>query len=700
MEKIKSGNRAKKNAPVPEIQGQFILPDQESDNQPNSRWVRFVLKVKAVIPPYIFFMASLYVVQMLIFQVFRFVFFYSNYDKIDPASFKYLELVLYFGFRFDTIVTCSILLVPFVILTIDYFFEWNRRWIYRLIKIYLRVLLILTFLICSADIPFFSFFNTRLTTSAFLWKDNSGDVVRFILSDSSKYPYLIFLLLASMTAVLMLWRLQGRLFNENQNLIPHPLSQKLKIAGFFSLLLIVGLRGGLSTNPLSIRHLTYTNHYFINQLSWNPVISFFDSFNTFPITYLDQQAAIKNTVRYLGGEPGYRSPIARKIGFSSPPLHSNVILVMMESMSGVKMGTYGNNKNLTPNLDALARGGLSFSNVYSAGIHTCNGIYGTLFSFPSLMAEHPMNNLNSTHQKFSGLYQTLSQNNYQSLFICTNDENFDNMGYFVKNNGCQYVYGMKDYPKDKIVNTWGPADETLFEFSIDKINRLYENKTPFFATLVTITAHEPYTIPSSTTFKSHYANKIDRAYEYADWSIGRFMDDCRKQPWFNNTIFVFIGDHGVNSNTSYEIPLSFHHTPLIIYSPALIGEPATIEKIGIQTDVFPTIMGLLRIPYVNNTFGIDLLREQRPCAYFSHDDKLGCINEDYFLIVDKSGKRSIYQYGINDNVDYIGEKKHLADSMQTYAMSMMQTAQWMLLNKLAGPQLKNYVPGRSDFSIR
>lgn len=644
--------------------------------------------MKRFIPSYLIYLISLLLIQTAIFQSFRFVFLWINFEKIDPDSFKFFKLMLYLGLRFDIIASCYILLLPFILFTFSYFFEKTKPAVYRFVSIYLKVVLVVAFLICSADIPFFAFFNSRLSTSAFLWKDNLGDMAKFIFTDTTKYFYLVLMVFASVVSIFLLLKLQKRLFKNNDNLAKHSLLHKT-IVSFFSLcLLIIGMWGGISAKPLTIKSIGYTNHYFINQLSWNPLLSFYDSFDSFTLDYLETTTAVSKASVYLKGEGEFDSPIARTVKAGRNPVKANVVLVIMESMSASKVGFMGNKNKLTPNLDYLAQNGYTFSNVYTNGLHTCNGIYGTLFSFPSLMNEHPMNNMLSSSLNFTGFYQSLSENNYQTAFMCTNKENFDNMGAFVKKNGCDHIYSMKNFPKERYVGAWGPPDEILFDFSIPWINKLAENKSPFFTTLVTISTHEPYLLPEFTSFKPKSADKIDQTYEYADWSIGRFMDSCKMQPWFTNTIFVFIADHGINGVTNFEIPLSFHHTPFIIYSPQLLGKPKTYSTMGMQSDVFPTVMGLLNLSYVNNTFGIDLIRETRPFAYFSDDDKLGCISDEYFLCVEKSGNRSLYSYRDKSSTDLVEAKTALADSMQTYAMSMLQTAQWMLINKKTGPQQK------------
>jgi len=92
-------------------------------------------------------------------------------------------------------------------------------------------------------------------------------------------------------------------------------------------------------------------------------------------------------------------------------------------------------------------------------------------------------------------------------------------------------------------------------------------------------------------------------------------------------------------------------------------------------------MGLLNIPYVNNTMGVDLFREKRPYMHFSADNKIGCIDENFFYVIRDNKIESLYKYRTNDTKNYLANEKQHADSMKNYAFSMMQTTQWMLLNK-------------------
>ena len=135
------------------------------------------------------------------------------------------------------------------------------------------------------------------------------------------------------------------------------------------------------------------------------------------------------------------------------------------------------------------------------------------------------------------------------------------------------------------------------------------------------------------------------------------------------------------------MPITYHHTPLIFYSPNFIA-PNTFNNFGTQCDVFPTLMGYLNIPYINNTFGIDLRKDTRPYAYFTADNKIGVINNDYFLVIRKNDKETLYKYKQKDLNNYLADNKQLSDSMKIYAYSMLQTAKWIIDNKKTGMQEK------------
>jgi len=93
-------------------------------------------------------------------------------------------------------------------------------------------------------------------------------------------------------------------------------------------------------------------------------------------------------------------------------------------------------------------------------------------------------------------------------------------------------------------------------------------------------------------------------------------------------------------------------------------------------------MGILQLPYTNNTFGIDLINESRPYIYFNGDDKYGVLSNDFFLIVRNDKSESLYKYRNKEKVNYISEYGDVVNEMKKYWESNIQAAQYIMNNKI------------------
>jgi len=307
------------------------------------------------------------------------------------------------------------------------------------------------------------------------------------------------------------------------------------------------------------------------------------------ISLMDNEEAVKNVRKYYHiTNTEYASPIARKIIPDSISANKpNVIVVIMESMSAAKMKRYGNTDNLTPFLDSLSMHSVYFDKYYTAGEHTFNGVFSTLFSFPALYRFHPLKQI----KQYMGIAYTLKNIGYSTSYFTTHDGQFDNIEGFLHANYFDHIISQSNYPNEEVKTTLGVPDDFMFRFSMPILNDFSQSGKPFFAAFMTASDHGPYYIPEY--FKPHTSDIKKQIVEYADWSLGRFIQLARKQKWFDNTIFVFTADHGAALKVSYPIPLNYHHSPLIIYAPKLL-EPKTYENISGQIDIFPTIMGLIK----------------------------------------------------------------------------------------------------------
>jgi len=283
---------------------------------------------------------------------------------------------------------------------------------------------------------------------------------------------------------------------------------------------------------------------------------------------------------------------------------------------------------------------------------------------------------------YTGLPAALKEAGYQTLFFLTSNPQYDNMNAFLLSNHIDKIYSEYNYPEDKIVNNFGVQDDFLFQYGIEALDTLSRKEEPFLATFLTVSNHPPYIVPKE--FEDIGDTDKKRMIAFADNSMKQFMDAAKEEEWFNNTIFLFLGDHGrVLGAQHYDLALTHNHVPLIIYSPLFDDMPKRFCQYGGQIDVFPTVMSLLNRSYENSTMGVNLFEGKRPYMYFVSDHHLGCIDDKFFYIYQPSAKTDgLYDYRSKNTNNLKEEYKQIADSMKAYGVSMMLASDFLVKEKL------------------
>jgi phosphoglycerol transferase MdoB-like AlkP superfamily enzyme len=637
---------------------------------------------KFTLPPHILFIFLVFVSGMVLFGLFRIILLVENTDQIANVPYGNIIYALFNrGGLFDTAVNSYVLILPSLLLFIGYFIPKARKF-FNYVSLYF-IFLFYTFAIAihSTDIPFFAYFNSRLTNSVLNWTEDLGLMISSRFSTATYYPYIALFLI--ITAGFIWWIkiiANKTILNGQKN--ENKIYTKIILFVVFAFILFNGFRGNLNYKvyPLRVSDAFFLEHSFPNQLGLNPLFTFFDSYKNKKPRFISDKEAIQNTQKFLNVNQKYESPVARDIRTDSVSSKPNVVVFIVESLSSHQMNRYRNTAKFTPFLDSLANVSATFDNVYTAGMHTYCGVYSTLFSMPCILNSKPFSSPMMQGQKLSGMPNVLHKYGYETMFFCSGDKQFDNMNSFLSNNDFDRILSKDDYPKDSEFTEWGVHDNTMFRFAIPKMNDASKGK-PFLAVLLTISTHESLSLPKNNEFKASVPDAYDRQFEYTDWAFSEFFKNASKENWFRNTIFVIIADHGQNFDPTYDVPLTYFHSPMIFYSPDLI-KPVKYDNIGLQIDLFPTLMGYMKLPYINNTLGIDLTREKRQFGYFSSDDKFGCINNDYYMIMRDGGADALYKYRNNELINYLPEKKNFSDSMKVYTYSMIQTTNWMIEHKL------------------
>ena len=306
----------------------------------------------------------------------------------------------------------------------------------------------------------------------------------------------------------------------------------------------------------------------------------------------------------------------RAVGAPTVPagLRPNVVFLLLEGVRSEELGAWGGLEGLSPHLDDLARHGVRVDRAFSPGTHTPEGElalwYGLLASPHSLiLAEEP-------DRPQDGLPEILARAGWKSfLWIHNGDQNFYRRDRFYDARGFRTIDGRDFDPREPRTN-WGYSDKVLMRAAVRAFDRLEE---PFAAMALTVSNHHPFQVPTdaSTSFEPPETARggfvsvpglsqalglrtgsMLKTIHYTDEAVGLFFDLARSRPWFQRTIFVISGDHGLpiaplgGAPTPHHFASLRHQVPLVFFSPlfaggTVLGGPASLA------DVPATLLGLL-----------------------------------------------------------------------------------------------------------
>ncbi len=635
-------------------------------------------------PRYLLLLLKLLVVGLVAGSLFRITLLLLHRDQWhDAAQVDVLIALFSRGLLFDLYACSWILALPALLLGVAHALGGKQPWAWRFAHWAFTMPFLLLLFLASADIPYFDYTNMRITDAALI---TLHDPAQAFLELVTTPAYLGTLLLFAALA----WavgRGVGRLFRSHQAASMSPAPIRWVLLPLPLALLFLGMRGSadFDEHPLIAQDAFFSDTPFLNQLGTNAAFSFIESLGQDHVQLLPAEEAVVNVRRYLGiGAQRFASPIARDVRFDEPLLRRNVVLILVESLSAQRLHRYGHPKWLMPSLEQLMDSSVVMDRFYSSGMHTANGIFSSHYGLPPIGAQHPMMHPSMTAQRFHGLPGTLRDHGYRTCFISPGDPRFDNMNGFLPANGFEELVSRDDFPESDTRNSWGVSDHALYRMALRRADRYArEGGDRFLLSLLTVSSHKWNKAPSDIPgFAPTSADDEEAIYEYADRALAEFLAEARTRPWFDSTLFVILGDHGQAFDPLYEVPLAYHHVPMLIHAPGWV-EPRTLDGFGTQVDLPATILGALRIPHIDNTLGKDLMHGGHAAAYFCSDHRICAINDSGYRIRDREVVR-LYDHVARSTSDMAAARAALCDSLGRYAESMVQVAQALVEQKLAG----------------
>ena len=403
-----------------------------------------------------------------------------------------------------------------------------------------------------------------------------------------------------------------------------------------------------------------SDNVYVNELQANGLYKFYDAFVKNELDYeqfyiTEPEAKAEEFVHGVYGSTGDNLHAVRSEG---PEIRRNIVLITIESMSASFMGHFGNTRQLTPVLDSLYDRSLAFDRVYATGNRTVRGLEAVTLSLPPCPGQSIIKRPNNAGMHSTGAL--LRDKGYTVKYFYGGNSYFDNMETFFSGNGYEIV-DQRQYEPGEITfaNIWGVCDEDAYRKVIRTLNEDAGDGKPFFAHVMTVSNHRPFTYPAGKVSIPHDAKSRNGGVMYTDYALGRFFAEASKQPWFANTIFLITADHCASSAGRTEIPLEKYHIPALIYAPGFV-EPQHVGGIVSQIDLMPTLLSLLNMSYDSHFYGRSIYDEGYVNrAFIATYQDLGYLEGDVFTIL--SPVRRFEQYRVVPTED----NPHNLEPMET-----------------------------------
>lgn len=584
---------------------------------------------------------------LILSAVTRTILLIKSIDMLDISPIELIQIYLVGAF-FD-FAAASYLVIPFIIYLLLIPQKFFGHIIHKYITFTFLYLLLFALVFYSFSEWFFwDEFGVRFNFIAVDYLVYTTEVIGNI---KESFPIGILISIIAIIAAVLFYAIYKLGYIDNILKDEKGFRLRLKPAVFYMMLPTI-FSIGVSQDLINI-----SQNQYINELGKSGLYSLFAAFRNNSLDYdsfyakedekeifsnLKGTLSTKNSVFVHPNE----NNIARKITNKGEEKDYNVMILMVESLSGKFLESLNGQKGLTPNLDAIAKKSLFFSNFYATGTRTVRGMEAVTLSIPPTpgrsIVKRPDN-----HGMFSSGF-IFKNKGYETKFIYGGHGYFDNMNEFFSNNGFDIV-DRTDFTdeEDTFHTVWGVCDEDLLNKTLKEADASHKAHKPFMNFIMTTSNHRPYDYPDGKIDIPSHTGR-DGAVKYTDYAIGDFLAKAKKKPWFRNTIFVIVADHCASSAGKSELPLDKYHIPMIIYAPQII-KPQVISKIASQIDIMPTLFGILNWSYESKFYGKDILNnsfEER--AFVGTYQKLGLYKDNILTILSPGKKIESYKVLKND----------------------------------------------------
>ena len=571
----------------------------------------------------LFYLFRFYLLTVAIFLVAKVVFMLCNLGE-ETFSVGDVFDVLRYGLTLDLSTALYFLILPFL-LNVAAIWLHLPRWLYRTYYVFVSTAFALAFI---ADTSLYPFWHFKLDALCLQYLETPTEAMASV---STGY------LIVRLIGLIGLIGLMSLLYEKVAGVPRQGRGRWQEGVAYVAMipLMVVGIRGGLAESTTNIGQVYYSQRQFLNHSAINPVFSFLASFEktaSYVPDYVFMNVGDRNAI--LAGRFPTESQQPDTLLRTTRP---NIVVVLMESCGGIFTGLEGN-PQIMPNLTRLMDEGISFDSCYANSWRTDRGTVCTYSGYPSFPVSSVMK-MPSKASALPGLASSLRRAGYDTHYIYGGDVNFTNMRGYLVATGFEGLTWMEDYSlEEQATAKWGVRDDITFQTLTELV--LQPRTKPFFIGFSTLSSHEPWDVPLQ-----RLDDRVANAFAYLDDCIGRFVETLRRSPQWDNTLVIFLPDHGYAFQGLNESDRRFNHIPQVWVGGA-VAQPRRVATICNQSDLPATLLGQLRLPHDDFRFSRDVMsRNYRyPFAVHTFNNGISVIDSTGFAVYDlDAGRLSVAQ---------------------------------------------------------
>ncbi|TAH24275.1 MAG: alkaline phosphatase family protein [Cytophagales bacterium] len=597
---------------------------------------------------------------VLYFILARFIFIIYHLGQFKDNQFIEIAKTFGYGILLDFSISAYLSVLPFLLVLVSFF---SQDVVKKIFPIYTYSFLVITALMIMADLELFSAWGFRLDISVWNYMKSPKEAWASSLSS----PFLKIFALGFILLFIGFSALKYIVFT---NLDFEKTSFKwIPLFLLLSALLIIPIRGGLQLAPINQSSVFFSNQSILNQTAINCVWNFAFSIGQKsyqeenPYNYYPSDDILIQKFNQL---KQLRKADTLSILNTSRP---NIILIIWESGTSKAQLKY-DGYEIVPELKQLMKEGVYFEQCYASGNRTDKGLIAILSGYPA----HPTSSIITNpikSEKLPSIIKSLKPFGYSSSFIYGGETEFANIKSYLLSSGFEKIISKDDFEENQWNSKWGAHDEYAFE-RLMKLNN--QAKVPFFSTLLTLTSHEPFEIPSKPLLKTDTRERLFlNAMHYTDSCLGDFIKKAKKSDWWKNALVVIVADHGSplpGSNVFDYLPQDFH-IPLLFIGGAIKPQYQNYKiKHTVSQSDFPSILlSQLGIDASAYPFSDNVIKKPPyPSAFYVFNDGFGFISDSIqYLHNNISNQR--HKEELKANPEHIAKgKAYLQYSVRDYIM--------------------------------